>query len=162
MASEDQKINKWLAIHYGMTIVGQAVYRVIWSTRLTEHRRGRYDIFSGHIYLRTEVGVREVLKYPYDQDRWVLEKLVNVDNNDELVTKTSYEPLYIFKDNDGNHLPLISKAVEFYMHVITNGVKTNRTILEDEAAKKEEEELEYCRQEIGSVMSDPNQMDLVW
>ena len=134
--ADDLKINKWLAQHYGMTIDGMAIYRVIWSTGLTEHRNGKYDIFAGSIYVRTEVGVKEVLKYPFDQDRWILEKLINVDNNDELVTKTSYEPLYIFKDKDGNYLPLIGKAVEYYMHVITNGTKTNKTILMDEAVKE--------------------------
>ena len=131
------------------------------STNLTEKRRGTYDVFAGSIFIRTEFGVKEVLKYPFDQDRWVLEKLVNVDNNDELVTKTSYEPLFIFKDKDGKFLPLERRAVEYYMHVITNGTKTNATKLQEKAAKKEEAELEYCRQEIGSVMSDPNQMDLV-
>ena len=30
--------------------------------------------------------------------------------------------------------PLNSKAVEYYMHVITNATKTNKTILEDELA----------------------------
>ena len=160
--ADDLKINEWLAQHYGMTLDGKSIHRVVWSTNLTEKRRGKYDIFAGSIYVRTEVGVKEVLKYPFDQDSWVLEKLINVDDNDELITKTSYEPLYIFKDKNGNQLPLISKAVEYYMHVITNGIKSNKTLLTDEAAKKEEAELEYCRQEIGSVMSDPNQMDLVW
>ena len=159
--ADEIKINEWLAQHYGMTVEGRTVHRIVWSTNLTEKRHGKYDIFAGSIYVRTEVGVKEVLKYPFDQDRWVLEKLVNVENNDELLTKTSYEPLYIFKDNKGNFLPLNRRAVEYYMHVITNATKTNATKLTDEAAKKEEAELEYCRQEIGSVMSDPNQMDLV-
>ena len=62
-------------------------------------------VFAGSIYVRTEVGVKEVLKYPFDQDSWVLEKLINVDDNDELITKTSYEPLYIFKDKNGKSTP---------------------------------------------------------
>ena len=156
------KLNKWLSQHYGMTVVGLPIHRIVWSTSLTEKRNGTYDIYAGSIYVRTEFGVKEVLKYPFDQDRWILEKLVNVEDNSELVTKNSYEPLYIFKDKDGNFLHLNTKAVEYYMHIITNAEKTNKTLLEDEAAKKEEAELEYCRQEIGSVMSDPNQIDLVW
>ena len=160
--ADEVKINEWLAQHYGMTLDGLSIHRIIWSTNLTERRRGKYDIFAGSIYVRTEVGVKEVLKYPFDQDRWILEKLINVEDNTELMDKTSYEPLYVFKDKDGNFLPLIHKAVEYYMYIITNATKTNKVLLMDEAAKKEEAELEYCRQEIGSVMSDPNQIDLVW
>ena len=159
--TDDLAINSWLSQHYGVTLDGKSVYRVIWSTNLTEKRLGTYEIFAGNIFIRTEYGVKEVLKYPFDQHRWILEKLVNVDN-DELLTKTSYEPLYILKDKDGKFLPLELKVIEYYMHVITTATKTNATLLQDEAIKKEEAELESCRQEIGSVMSDPNQIDLIW
>jgi hypothetical protein len=87
-------------------------YRIIWSTAVTEKRHGVFNDFYGKIFVRTYEGVREVIKYPYDQDRYILERLEDARGNRELIEPYSYEPLYVFKDKRGFYLPLNMKVVK--------------------------------------------------
>jgi hypothetical protein len=93
-------------------------YRIIWSTAVTEKRHGVFNDFYGKIFVRTYEGVREVIKYPYDQDRYVLERLEDARGNRELIEPYSYEPIYVFKDKRGFYLPLNMKVVQIYIDAI--------------------------------------------
>jgi len=111
--AEQVIINERLKLYYGTELDGRPRYRVLWSTNKTEKRVGEFNEFYGPIFLRTVVGIKECLRYPYDQDRWVIEKLIYV-NNPELVSEKagSYEPVYILKDKNGDYLPLNWKVVQ--------------------------------------------------
>ena len=111
---EASVINDRLEMYYGREIDGRPRYRISWTTAETEKRIGEFNEFYGSIYLRTFKGIKEVPKYPYDKDRWVLEKLFYI-KNPELVSEKpgSYEPFHILKDSTGAYLPLNWKVIDF-------------------------------------------------
>jgi hypothetical protein len=111
--TESEIINERLALYYGSEIDGRARYRVTWSTGEVEKRVGEFNEFYGQIFLRTFVGMREVPKYPYDPDRWIIEKLFYLRHTEVLTEKPgTYEPVHILKDGNGNFLPLNWKVVQ--------------------------------------------------
>jgi len=107
-------INQRLEDFYGREIDGRPRYRVVWSTSQIETRIGEFNEFYGPIYLRTFKGVKQLPKYPFDKDRWVVEKLMYV-KNEEILSEMpgSYEPFYIAKDSEGGFLPLNWKVVDY-------------------------------------------------
>ena len=119
-------------------------YRVIWSTGVTEKRHGTFNDFYGKIFVRTYQGVREVLKYPNDQDRYVLERLESTAGNPELIEPFSYEPIYVFKDKRGFYLPLNMKVIEIYTRAIKHPRSGSeiKAQLEDDIAEEEKKEVE--------------------
>jgi hypothetical protein len=131
-------INQRLEDYYGREIDGRAHYRVVWSTSQIETRIGEFNEFYGSIYLRTFKGVKQLPKYPFDKDRWVVEKLMYIRNDEILADKPgSYEPFYVCKGPDGEFLPLNWKVVDFvvsYAEAKPVGIK-----LTDKDTKAEEE-----------------------
>jgi hypothetical protein len=113
------EINRKLSERYGLDLDGQPKYRVVWSTDQVETRVGRFEDFVGDILIRTYSGARECKKYSYCPDRWILESRVAT-NNPELVSKMSYEPLWIFQDKQGNFLPLSWPAIEIIVQTVIN------------------------------------------
>lgn len=108
-----QTINDKLELYYGREIDGRPRYRTVWSTGITERRYGEFNEFYGSIFLRTTVGLKDVLKYPYDQDRWIVEKLFYIPNKEIVAEKPgSYEPFYMLKGSVGQYLPLSWKAID--------------------------------------------------
>ncbi len=116
---DDLGLNKWLVDHYGKTIDGLPLFKVTWSTGITEKRYGEFHDYMGDIFIRCVREVREVLKYPYAQNRWILEKIRLVSNEVQreygIETKFTYEPIYTFQDKDGNYLPLVPDKLEAAM-----------------------------------------------
>jgi hypothetical protein len=110
-----EQINAKLLLYYGKNVnCDKPNYRVVWSTGLTERRRGEFIVHDAHGNRRgSEVGVREVLKYPLYQDRWVFERLFPNPNQDEVVGDYTYEPVWVFEDEQGNAQPLWVEAVMF-------------------------------------------------
>jgi hypothetical protein len=102
-------INQQLKDHFGRDVVnGLARWRVVWSDDQREKRFGEWNDFSTEgIFLRTVSEVREVPKYSWIQQKYVLEKLCIVPNVhlDEMAEKISYEPIHVFEDNQGFPLP---------------------------------------------------------
>ena len=100
-------------------LTGEGVHEVMalhlgQVTHQTEKRMGEFNIFYGSIYLRTEKGLKEVPKYPYDRDRWILEKLFyGIRHTEVLAEKPGvYEPVHVLKDAMGGYLPLNWKVVK--------------------------------------------------
>lgn len=110
-SSELTHINDWLIDHYGYFAEFLPKYRVVWSDKnYTEKRRGTFeDRTPEGLFIREFTGVREVRKYGHIDEKYVLERCFGVpEGNEELVTKTSYEPIWTFMDRNGNFLlPLI-------------------------------------------------------
>lgn len=106
----------------GIDFDGRAMFRIVWADEQLEKRRGTFEIFSGPIYLRTEVGVKEVPKYPYFKGCWVLEKLDPYRHQDIVYEKSKgYEPFHVFADGQGNPLPVNRRVVEFICRAILEG-----------------------------------------
>ena len=119
-----KSINIQLIDLFGLdTITGQQIFRVVWSDNQFEKRLGEYEDFTpSGIYLRTVKEVREVPKYKqWVHQKYVLEQLVIIPemNQDELpVSKTSYEPLYVFQTNSGEYLPPKIEAAKFIIDTV--------------------------------------------
>lgn len=108
----------------GKSEEGHVFYRIVWSDKQLEYRDGEFNEFCGPLFLRTIKGVREVPKYPYLPERWILERwvpgLYAYTPEIPLSKWGSYEPLYVFEDSNGNYLEPTRKVVEFIVHRIEN------------------------------------------
>ena len=115
-----ENLNKRLLEHYGKADDNRAIYRIVWANDQHEKRFGTFEDFSTEgIYLRTITEAREVPKYPYLKDLYVLENLVVVpdDSVRELGIKISYEPLFSFMDKAGFPLPPKWEAAKWVIDV---------------------------------------------
>jgi len=99
-------LNQQLVDHFGLdTASSQPIFRIVWAADQVEKRM--MDTLDNGIQLLTPV-VREVRKYNYIHDAFVLERLVVVPDFQikELAgVKLSYEPLWVYVDAGGNPLP---------------------------------------------------------
>ena len=73
MTEEHKSLNNWLRESYGRTVTGKTKFRIVWSEDITEHRKGQFNEFYGKIFLRTIIGIRELPKYNYIHNRYILE-----------------------------------------------------------------------------------------
>lgn len=109
-------INNRLLSYFGKFETGEQNYRVVWSDdqfekRILTHTR------EGFILPNPIVG--EIPKYrQWIQERFILERLLPVIGDTDLITKTTYEPVWTFEDKFGNALPPKWEAIE----VIINSV----------------------------------------
>jgi hypothetical protein len=112
-------INKRLAEHYGVdTINGLPIWRIVWSHDQVEKRL--MNVTDAGIHLITPE-VREVPKYRhYIHNKWVLEKLVIVPEQQqaEICTPISYEPMFVFETNNGGFLPYKWEACAFVIDTV--------------------------------------------
>lgn len=118
-------INKQLIDSHGIdTVTGRPMYRVSWSEDLLEKRLGDWhDFTSDGIYIRSIREVREVRKYNYIKERYILEQLVlvpNINQEELLGAKISYEWAWTFEDRNGNYLPPRIDACRFVIAMIQN------------------------------------------
>jgi hypothetical protein len=119
---DDMGLNQWLKDTYGTTVDGYPLFRLLWTTNVTERRHSKFVDFHEDLFIREVEETREVLKYPFAQDRWVLERIHLIDNGainiglraDE---RFAYEEVYTFQDRDGNYLPLNREAIETAMYL---------------------------------------------
>lgn len=161
MQNDIVSINQRLGDYFGRFADNRPLHRIIWSTNLTEKRRGDYDITTeAGIFLREETNlVKEVLKYPFDQNRHVFEALIPTptDLENELVEKgkMDYECFYIFKDKTGKALPLVWKAVEAIMHFKLYAKTPKKSALDliGEQEKLEANEVKYFEDELKDASS---------
>lgn len=110
-------INRRLKDYYGSdTVTGKSIFRVVWSESELEKRLCR-TTDSGIILLTPEW--RDVPKYKdYIRDKYVLERLVIVPSvqQEELGTKISYEPIWVFENPTTREgLPVKWEAIEVIM-----------------------------------------------
>jgi hypothetical protein len=128
----DKVINTYLK-RWGTNPHGEPNVRLVWSNDARELRRGEFNEFYGDILLRTVEGVREVPKYSYIFERWVLERWFSPDSTASLELpvsqyKGSHEPIYVFQDKWGNPLPLSLKVVELICSAMFNQPPTKQQI----------------------------------
>ena len=138
-------INEKLKEH-GLNLFDAPLYRVVWSDTQLERRRGVWRVMFGEIFLREETGVREVPKYNYILERWILERWFppTMAWNPELPDSSQgdYIPLYVFQDKHGNPLPVVEKVVTRIIHMAENPVHITEEQRIQELKDKEDKEVE--------------------
>lgn len=159
---DDLGLNNWLKESYGTTIDGLPLFQLIWSTGISEIRRGTFRDYYGEVIIREVTEVRECLKYPLAQDRWILEVIKPVPESVygiELFTKWTYEGIYTFQDSNDNFLPLNREMLEVAMYLFfLYGKMTWNERLENrmkDIAAREAVKKEKIRQLIGQDMRSP-------
>jgi hypothetical protein len=119
-----KNLNKLLAANHGKAFNSMPWYKIAWSDSETEKRVGAFNDFYGSIFVRQFVGLREVRKYdgPNFRERWILEKLVFIDNPEiwDSLNAGSYEPIWVFRDKLGNYQKPNYKSVDFIIGMINN------------------------------------------
>lgn len=120
---DDLGINKWLEENYGKTVDGHPLFRLKWSDKTyREMRKSRFIDFSDNLQIRDVVETRSVPKYPFAQNRWVLERIHLIpdaarDAGLQTDLQFSYEEIYTFQDRDGKALELSREKVEQAMYL---------------------------------------------
>ncbi len=112
------ELNKRLREHFGIdTVSSSQMWRIVWSDDQIEKRLTSYT--KEGFELLTPMMV-ELPKYSWIRQKYVLEQLVIVPVNhlDELTTKVSYEPIWVFQDDEGNYLPPKWEMTEFVIYAI--------------------------------------------
>jgi len=113
-----ETLNQRLIDYFGQdTISGRAIWRVVWSTDETELINTHYT--KEGLELLHPI-TREVKKYSYAQDRYILERLVlvPVPNRSEMTVKVSYEPMWVFEDKQGFPLPPKWEPIQHIVHTV--------------------------------------------
>lgn len=108
-----EELNKRLVEHFGIdTSTNQPIWRIVFSKDQYEMQLCDTTPEGFHL-IHPEMQLRP--KYPWIHDMYVLERLVEVPEQQqhELTTKLSYEPLWVFMDKNGNYLPPMWEAAKF-------------------------------------------------
>ncbi len=141
-------LNKKLIDHYGVdTEDGQPQFRIVWADDQLEKRKTEY----------TETGIRlihavirEMKKYMYLKEVYVLERYVLVDEPELPDVKKSYEPIWVFRDVNG--VPLqpnwdVCKIVVDVLYAAL-GKQSLRKYVEDVSPEGKEEEIKKIQEEL--------------
>ena len=151
----------------GKHLDGRPIFKVVWSTSQQEWRVGNFTDYYGHIIIRQVEGVlREVHKYPYCLDRWILEKLVFLNPSHqsakkELVNRKAhdYEPIFVFQDKHDLPLsvnwPIVDWIINSLTNVRTQSIRTE-AMFDAEDKRQEEEEID----ELASVLEEEGRSSL--
>jgi hypothetical protein len=129
---------------------GRQIFRLVYSENITEHRYGNFtDTDANGNLIRRVTEVREVKKYPYLKDTWILEKLVWIGGENPELPKArgyEYECIWAFVDRSGNPLYPHYYIVEIIIQTLLSGNVPKRTeadLLDEDEKKKEKEAAEY-------------------
>lgn len=152
-----KSINDKLIENYGLDIgLGIPRFRIVWSTTARETRYSECEVYSesGDVWLRTEKGIeKDAPKYPAFEDMWVLEQIQDTVGNPYLlmVTKWSYEPLWIFGAANSDRRP-VWRGVQLIVQARLFGDPNARPKSPADLIREEEEkkikEKEVCLQMI--------------
>jgi hypothetical protein len=142
----------------------EPMFRLVWSEFQRELRTGEYDVHYGPLFIRKEVATKEVPKYPFLKERYILEQWYPPDiaYTKELPNSAqgSYEPIYVFESGKGDRLPLNKRVVEIIMHGVFNTSETEKDracrmkAAEDLKELKEQEYFEDALECSSDIMSN--------
>lgn len=114
-----ETLNDRLRDHFGIdTATGQVMFRIVWANDQWEKQL--IDELDGGVKLLFPIQ-RDVKKYPYLKDLYVLERLVIVPevHKDELLgLKLSYEPIWAYRDVQNNPLPPVWGPTKFVIDTL--------------------------------------------
>lgn len=156
-------INRKLKDIYGADLLGQPIFRIVWSEDLIEKRFSTFrDYVPGtNILLREVTEVRELKKYRDYKPQYVLEKLMVNHHGTEILDSDSlspsnavYEPLWMFKHEDkGKPKQPVWRAVELLLSWIMNPKKLSPSDMKDSEIKQYEED-ERIMMEMLEIQAD--------
>jgi hypothetical protein len=164
MMEELKIINKGLLDTYGKTLDGKPRFRVIWSEQTFETRLGDFEDYTpAGIFIRRSREVRQVKKYSYLKDRFILEAYMpEQKSNPEVMNGDGYEPLFVFQSSKGEFLKPHRWACDYvisrYLTAIGGEVvKKNEDIVrrehEEEIDKEAAKFVEYLENESSDMMN---------
>lgn len=123
------------------------LFRLVWSEGLTEKRHGTFEKWYGKIFISEETGIKEVKKYSWIKDRWILEVyLGNQKMINDIKLGDGYEPVWVFNKDNKYQKPWWP-AVEYLCRRWTENIVTKQNRTEAMDAKDYEENLERQVQE---------------
>jgi hypothetical protein len=130
----------------GKSITGQYFYRLVWSDKVLENRKGTFNDFTeSGLFIRTVVETRLLPKYNYIRERWILEKWApgSLTRNEETPDASGgdYIPVYVFEDSEGNYLPPTRKVLEFILAFLNGRVKKDSIPDEKYLEEKETQQI---------------------
>lgn len=139
--SDANSVHRWLKEQERM-LDGRPIWRLVWSESLTEKRHGEFSDFYGNLFIRSYIGVREVRKYNYIKDRWIIEKFVP-GHNPEIQGDGggSYEPFFVFESAKGEYLPPTLKVVQFIVDMARQRVVSTPSERKDMVQRAEDAEV---------------------
>lgn len=146
-----ETLNQRLIDHFGIdSSTGRAMFRIVWANDQLEKRQVDYTD-SGVALLFPEV--REVKKYSYLKDLYVLEQLVIVpdQNRKELpISILSYEPLWAYCDENKQPLPPIWDATKFVIDILlaVKGKKSMNKYVEDTSIENKNQRIKELQDEL--------------
>jgi hypothetical protein len=144
-------LNQRLIDHFGLdTSTGQPMFRIVWANDQTEKRL--VNTLDSGIQLLYPV-VREVKKYSYIRDTYVLENLVIIPEfqREELAgLKLSYEPVWAYKDKDDNPLPPLWEPTKLIIDTLhaAMGKTSLKKYVDPENAETRELRIEKMHEEL--------------
>ena len=129
-----ETLNQRLTDEYGLdSDSGQPIFRIVWSDDQHETRKVEASD-AGVQYLFPQV--REVPKYSYIVGLWVLERLVAVPeiHMGEIFSKLSYEPLWVYCNEEREYRPPTWNATKFVIDTVyaALGKKSMAKYVDDE------------------------------
>jgi hypothetical protein len=141
-----EKINKELIKTHGFNPVGNPLFQIVWSEKATEMRQGIFNDFYNDIFIRQFTGVREVKKYSYIHERWILERWFppEVCQNSELPMsyQGSYECIHVFENSKGEYVVPTIKIVSFLIDMANRPVRMTPEERRDIYLKMEDQEVQ--------------------
>lgn len=150
------QINRFLE-SFGFVERKKPKFRLVWSEFERELRTGEFEVWAGPLFIRTEVCTREMPKYPYLRERYILEMYVPPESafNRELPNSKygDYYPIYVFESCKGDRLPLNMRVVEIIMHSKFNTRETEKDRMCRMQAEFDLKEKEYEEYVMDSVES---------
>lgn len=129
---EHEQINRFLSSGPKIPMTERPLFKLVWSDDAYELRTGTYRVFESGVFIREETITKQVLKYSWLKECYVLEQwfppqlcmLEELPDSD----KGSYEPIYVFADAAGNTLPLNPKVVEFIVQQAMKPQKSSQLL----------------------------------
>ena len=132
---------------FGKNLREEPLYRIVWSDYQTELRYGRFREFFGKIFLREIVGTKEVPKYNFISERWILERWFPPEQvyNPEIPMSAqgSYEPIYVFQDKFGGYLHPNQRVTEIIIGRAEHPIRKTPEERKTEEEEREEKEIQY-------------------
>lgn len=114
-----EDINRKLRLNFGAFTDGRPNFRVVWSNDQYEKRWTDYTD-EGFELINPEV--RELPKYSYARERYILERLIPAPVDSDLTEKTSYEPAWVFQDRNHNYLPPFYEGCVYVIDSLFEGL----------------------------------------
>ncbi len=137
---------------YGRTD-DKANFRVIWSEDEFEHRWSNYSL-EGFELVRPEVQYRPKYKQ-WVQDKYILERLTAVPavQENDLVQVLSYEPLWVFENNQGATVPTM-QVLRFIVENTLRAIETQGYVKYKDPEAKQDEALELQQMRVEELIKE--------